>query len=101
MIPVSPIGSPAGAGADDIDGTDAAEALRDGANEGLRNTQLASMHSANIGIVALNRIVNLLIRPVVETAARRRCSGDATREGVADGAGAASARAGVSSCAIA
>jgi len=43
-------------GADDIDGADDAAALRDGVNDGVRNTQLA-MHSANIGIVASNRIV--------------------------------------------
>src|SRR3954467_8785500 len=63
ISPPPPDSSAGGDDGDDDDseaGSDDADALSDGESEGVRNTQLVAMHSANIGIVAANRIGNLL-----------------------------------------
>src|SRR6185436_6402493 len=101
ISPPPPISSAGGAeDPDGADGNDDADALSEGTSLGVRNTQLAAMHSANIGIVASNRIVDLL-RHRVETAARPQCSRDATPDRVAVGACAGSTRPCAPDCAIA
>src|ERR1044071_2065433 len=91
ISPPPPTSSAGGAeGPDGPDGNDGTDALSEGLIEGGRNTQLA-MHSANIGMMASNRIVDLL-RHGLETAARPQCSRDATPDRVAVGACARSTR---------
>jgi len=91
MSPLPPTSSAGGDDGDD-DGNDDADALSDGTSEGVRNTQPAAMHSANIGIVASNRIVNLLAsqsRDGCTVAMQRRCHAPPRRRRPQGGAGAA------------
>src|SRR4029434_1995038 len=54
-----------------------ADAPSDDESDGVRTTQPAAMHSANIGILAANRILILLTRRT-RGGCRAQCSGDAT-----------------------